>query len=380
MDSAPIDLAEMLTALKAQRNYTLALYADLPDALWTPLVVPYATNINPPLWELGHIGWFQEYFSLRQSSVSESGSFLPSCRIFADELFNSNTVTHRDRWTNNYPSRDITMDYMQCVLERLCEVIELEGATALHNRHVQLVLAHEDMHQEALVMTLAALALPIPDFVPQPRAHFADAHDISFSGGNIVLGQNGARSFHFDNESPPLLTAVKPFSISSQPVTAEQFAAFRESVEYQNANYWSSAGNVWRTEVSTSKTLVSKPSGNVFAAMHVNFFEAEAYCRAANRRLPTEDEWEFAAIHSTEFWASVGDVWEWTASPFTPYQGFKRGVYAEYSEPWFHSHQVLKGASFATHARMKYPQYRNFYTPNRADMFCGFRTCAIASV
>ena len=381
MDSAPIDVAEMLAALKAQRNYTLDLYADLPDALWTPLAVPYATNINPPLWELGHIAWFQEYFSLRHSSVSEGSRISASCRTFSDELFNSNTVAHRDRWTNNYPSRDVTMDYMQCVLERLCEVIELEGAGALHNRHVQLVLAHEDMHQEALAMTLAALALPIPDFVPQPRENFADAHDISFSGGSIMLGQNDARGFQFDNETPPLLTAVKPFSIASQPVTAAQFAAFRASAEYQNANCWSAAGNVWRTAASAQTKLQSKlepkPSSNVFAAMHVNFFEAEAYCLAANRRLPTEVEWEFAATHSSEFWASVGDVWEWTASPLTPYPGFTRGVYAEYSEPWFHSHQVLKGASFATHARMKYPQYRNFYTPDRADMFCGFRTCAI---
>ena len=127
-----------------------------------------------------------------------------------------------------------------------------------------------------------------------------------------------------------------------------------------------------------------------FAAMHINFYEAEAYCRAHHRRLPTEAEWEFAAIHSPEFWASVGHVWEWTASPFTPRPGFVRGMYQEYSEPWFDAHpnspahpahpghQVLRGASFATHPAMKYPQYRNFYTKDRSDMFCGFRTCAIS--
>ena len=384
MDSFPQDPISLNEALLVQRKYTLNLYADLPTPLWTPASVPYLAHINPPLWELGHIAWFQEYFALRQPSANGAGSLLPSCRAYADTLFNSNTVAHNDRWTNRYPPRVEVLDYMQAVMTRLCEAFqcgvkaEVEDgyADGLHKRHAYLTLAHEDMHQEALVMTLAALNLVMPTFVPQPRAQYEAARDIEFAGGAIELGLHDARHFHFDNELPPMLADVRPFSIASQPVTATEFADFQASADYQNETCWSAAGNGWRAS-RTTPAFESKTQHPGLAAMHVNFFAAEAYCRAANRRLPTEAEWEFAAVNSPEFWSSVGDVWEWTASPFTPYAGFKPGIYTEYSEPWFHTHQVLKGASFATHPRMKYPQYRNFFKPERADMFCGFRTCRV---
>jgi iron(II)-dependent oxidoreductase len=107
--------------------------------------------------------------------------------------------------------------------------------------------------------------------------------------------------------------------------------------------------------------------------MHVSWHEAQAYCRFAGRRLPTEAEWEFAALNGLE---NTGQVWEWTASDFLPYPGFVRDPYKEYSEPWFGNHKVLRGGSFATPARIARPRFRNFYTPDRADIFAGFRTCA----
>ena len=382
----PGDLAKFLCA---QRNYTLALYANLPEALWTPAQVPYMSHINPPLWELGHIAWFQEYFSLRlpfARSVGEKRVLPPSCSAFAEALLNSNTTAHHDRWTNIYPSRESMFAYMAEVLERVCEVAEKNPSDA----NIGLVFAHEFMHQEALAMTLSTLELPLPPAVPKRATLAGEAIDLAFAGGEIWLGKSGtsddknaALRFQFDNEFPAMKAQVSPFTIASKPLSGAAFAAFRQSDSYHDARIWSDEGNAWRGQnLANNRQEKSVKLGVTadenLAAMHINYFEAEAYCCAHNRRLPTEVEWEFAATHSPEFWTSVGHVWEWTASAFTPRPGFKCGVYQEYSAPWFDSHQVLRGASFVTHSLMKYPQYRNFYSKNRSDMFCGFRTCKLA--
>ena len=112
-------------------------------------------------------------------------------------------------------------------------------------------------------------------------------------------------------------------------------------------------------------------------ALHINWFEADAWCRWAGRRLPIEVEWEVAASTAARRGFAWGDVWEWTGTTFRGFDGFQSGPYQDYSQPWFGTHKVLRGASFATRARMKSVKYRNFYLPERDDMFCGFRSCAL---
>ena len=377
----PTGVAALTHALLAQREYTLALYADLPPDYWEPRNFPVRETINPPLWELAHIGWFQEFFALRWRPEDVNGQGSPSCLAGADQLFDSRIVAHQTRWQLAYPSKETCLDYMRRVLENVTEALEKSRREDRYG--FQLALVHEDMHAEALAMTLTTLGLPLPAVSAGREAiaaHQLLAREISCIGGAVQLGIDAgaaARAFSFDNEKPRCIAQLQPFAIDARMVTAAEFAAFATSSAFHDSRLWSVEGNAFR-EARQFDAGDQRPN---FAAMHVSYFEAEAYCRWKNRRLPTEAEWECAATSSAAFLASTGHVWEWTATPFAPYPHFEAGPYREYSAPWFLSngvrHQVLKGGSFITHPRLKYPQYRNFYTPERSDMFCGFRTCAI---
>ena len=113
------------------------------------------------------------------------------------------------------------------------------------------------------------------------------------------------------------------------------------------------------------------------SATHVNWWEADAWARWAGRRLPAEVEWEVAAHTASRQGFRWGDVWEWTGTTFRGYSAFAPGPWRDYSEPQFGTHKVLRGASFATRARMKNPKFRGFALPQRDEMFCGFRSCAL---
>jgi EgtB-related family protein len=261
---------------------------------------------------------------------------------------------------------------MQRSLEVVLDALDRSDSAGRYS--FQLALVHEDMHAEALTMTLVTLGLPLPGCAPVRGLVADEGQDLYFDGGAIELGAS-ARSFRLDNEMPACSHEVSPFSISSRPVSASEFADFADSPAYLDDRLWSVNGLEWRQRAHPHPGRSCTRSE--FAAMHVNYFEAEAWSRRAGRRLPTEAEWEFAATRSPAFQASTGQVWEWCASVFAPYPGFSPARYRDYSEPWFHTHQVLKGGSFVTQRRLKYPQYRNFYSKERRDMFCGFRTCTI---
>ncbi|MGZ5042180.1 MAG: selenoneine synthase SenA [Usitatibacter sp.] len=361
--------AERLAAgLREARARTLAIYGHLDLAA---LEVPCMPIVNPPLWELAHIAWFQEYWCNRYAQTGGAGPLPGSILPRADALFDSTNVPHDSRWTLDYPPIEAIAAYMNDTLEEAERRLPASGAGRYF---FELALLHEDMHGEALLMTLQTLALPAPAAVaPLAPGPAGPARDVRFEGGEFMQG-SARKGFTFDNERTAHRVAVAPFSIASAPVTQGEYARFVEASGSAPPRYWKEEGGGWSAR-SFDRRVPIEPGAPM---MHVSLDEARAYCRWAGRRLPTESEWEFAAIHDEGALEQMtGAVWQWTSTPFAPYPGFRADAYREYSQPWFHTHFVLRGGSFATTPRIASPRYRNFYLPSRGDMFAGFRTCAV---
>ena len=213
------------------------------------------------------------------------------------------------------------------------------------------------MHAEAFHYTRQTLGYPAPREDPKPML---GEGDVAFPGGLYRLGAEPGEGFAFDNEKWTHPIVLEPFRIARRPVTYGEYRKFREPP-------YSKDGKVRRFE-----RWIPIPDDE--PVRHVSWHDANAYCAFAGRRLPTEAQWECAALCGLE---NVGQVWEWTSSAFLPYPGFVRDPYKEYSEPWFATHKVLRGASFATPPGVAHARFRNFYTPDRGDMFVGFRTCPL---
>ena len=312
---------------------------------------PKLAIVNPPRWEVGHVAWFQEFWCLREGSF-ERAPILPN----ADALYNSATVAHDTRWELPLPSFAATLDYREAVTERLIARLQAGSADPYF---VQLAVRHEDMHSEAFHYTRQTLGYPAPEGI-EDEAFKLEEGDQSYAGGVFRLGATPEEGFAFDNEKWSHPVVLEPFRMARRPVTHREYLAFVEAGG-EAPRYWKD-GKVRRFDQWIDLPL-DEP------VRHVSWHEAQAYCRFAGRRLPTEAEWECAN-------PAPGGVWEWTASPFLPYPGFVRDPYKEYSEPWFGTHKVLRGASFATPPSIRRRRFRNFFTPERADLFAGFRTCA----
>ncbi len=417
----------LAVALRDARERTWALYGHLDLEAAS---VPCIATVNPPLWELAHLAWFQEFWCLRGGVTADRGARAASRLAEADAMFNSSTVPHDSRWHIRYPSPETIRAYMELTLEET--VASLPSLEAAARYFPALSLTHEDMHGEALLMTLQQLGLPAPavDAREPPRSS-TRGKDIAFDGGTFTLGTSGcAPGFVFDNERGAHEVTVAPFSMASHPVTQGEFAAFVEEGGYATDAWWTTEGAAWRTGAKRSHPVYWRCVDESWQhrrfdrwvgldsdapMVHVNHHEASAWCRWAGRRLPTEAEWEFAARGGgrtrcypwgdeapegasgldLRHWGPssafpeprpggnglrqmIGSVWEWTASAFAPYPGFTADPYRDYSEPWFHSHFVLRGGSFATRSRLANARYRNFYLPHRDDCFAGFRTCAVS--
>lgn len=398
VDARQLRGAELAAALRDSRRRTLALVDDLTAAQWSP---PRQTGINPVAWELAHLAWFAEFWILRGPHHRDLQGFAqarhPPRFSGSDALFDSTRLTHAQRWIETMPSRAELGAMLSGQLNACIQAIPpASGDPDSDPAHDplyfhRLALFHEDMHGEAFCWMRAALGYPAPRGIPVPLI-FTNT-PLTVRGADVRIGYDGTDAgFAFDNECPARPVCLRDFEIDSAPLSAGKFATFVEAGGYEAPKYWPSDAGVWRARSGCTHPLRWRrtrqadwemlwfdqwvPLDPAAPAMHLNAFEAEAYCLWAQRRLPTAGEWEYAAQTQTAFqWGR--SVWEWTSDVFAPYPGFKPGPYREYSLPWFGNHRELRGGAFATHARMHNLRYRNFFEPHRSDVFAGFRTVAL---
>jgi iron(II)-dependent oxidoreductase len=387
--------AALTQALQDSRQDTLASFAAISAALQAQgLQVPQRPTLNPPLWELGHIGWFQEWWLVRNPERQRGARADPDAprpaplRAGADALYDSSRVPHASRWALPLPDAAATQSDLA---RQLDTTLELLARTEDHDDALyffRLALLHEDMHHEAAVYMAQALGLDLPDPRWAPRTAPGERSQLHFTAGDVDAGCSGP-GFAFDNELQAQRLALPACSIDDRVVRWREFLPFIDSGGYADPRCWTEAGARWRASAGDAPAVLRRsadgwlrrigsrwlPVDGDEPACHLSFFEAEAWCNWAGRRLPTEFEWERAAIEQPAHFR-WGCVWEWTASAFAPYPGFTPHPYRDYSAPWFDGRPVLRGASWATQARVHHPRYRNYFTPERSDIVAGFRSCA----
>ena len=355
-------------------------------------------DASPTKWHRAHTTWFFETFLLTP--------FLPGYEAFDESfgyLFNSYYEAMGPRQPRpqrgllTRPSAQAVGAYRTHVDAAMVRLLDGPLTPEIRER-LDLGLAHEEQHQELILMDILHLFAqsPLnPAYQPGAAAKRQDAGPLRFhrfAGGLVEIGAEQG-GFAFDNERPRHKTYVAPFRLADRLVTNGEWLAFIEADGYAQADLWLSEGwsavqeegweapGYWRREADgtwTTMTLRGRhPVDPNAPVLHVSYFEAAAFAAWAGRRLPTEAEWEAAATASgpSALRQLYGAAWQWTASAYSAYPGFKPGPGAlgEYNGKFMVSQMVLRGGCEATPCGHTRASYRNFFHPDKRWMFGGVR-------
>jgi iron(II)-dependent oxidoreductase len=384
-----LDKQRVACLLEDARERTLMLIRDLEqrdlDRVHDPLM-------SPLVWDLGHIAAFEDLWLCGRAGG------LDLARPELAEVYDAFETPRAGRGSLPYLRRDDALAYLEQVRERALTVLDRADEP---DPVWDMVIQHEQQHNETMLQTLQ-LASP-GTFAPRRADSIGGlaTGELRLDGGTQTIGADDG-DFRYDNERPGHEVELRGCAIDRAPVTNAGFRDFIEDGGYERRDLWDRDGWAFREREGWERPLYwtadgrerrfdrSDPIEDALPVMHVSWHEASAYARWAGRRLPSEAEWECAerltggergnldqlAFGPGAAGPFVGDCWEWTASEFKGYPGFRATPYREYSEPFFDSgYRVLRGASWATRPRVARASFRNWDHPQRRQIFAGFR-CA----
>jgi iron(II)-dependent oxidoreductase len=354
-----------LSELDEAREGTLGLISRLSDE---DLERVHSPIMSPLVWDLGHIAAYEDLW------LGHRYGGLELLRPELAEVYDAFETPRAIRGDVELLRRAEALAYLREVRERTAQTLRRLGTG--DGVLFELVLRHELQHAETMRQTLAIAGL-LPAGEPALQAVPGEDRWLEIPAGPFSMGA-GSAGFAYDNERPRHRVELGAFQIARRPVTNASWMRFSEGGGYERREWWSSEGWAWKQEHDISEHPAVAAGDPGSPVCHVSWFEADAFARAQDARLPSEPEWEKAARRSEsgegEQLSGVGLVWEWTASTFGGYPGFVAHPYREYSEVFFgNDYRVLRGGSWATDERIAGPSFRNWDLPQRRQIFAGVR-------
>ncbi|HST55702.1 MAG TPA: SUMF1/EgtB/PvdO family nonheme iron enzyme [Solirubrobacteraceae bacterium] len=357
-----LTVEEALAGLDQARHNTLALVTHLTH---TQLEQLHSPLMSPLVWDLGHIAAYEDLWLAHRHASA------PLLRPDLAELYDAFETPRAVRGQIEMLGPPDAFAYLQDVRARVAEIICKQGVGDGFAH--EMVIRHELQHSETMRQTMMLGGILAPG-EPSLSPLAGEDQWVDVPGGPATIGA-AQQTFSYDNERPRHTTAVPRFQIARRSATNESWMRFTEGGGYERREWWSDEGWAWKEEYDITHHPDAADSHPQAPVCRICWFEADAFARAHHARLPTEYEWEKAAAWTQQTsLAGLGQVWEWTSSHFHGYPGFSAHPYREYSEVFFgECYRVLRGGSWATHARVATPTFRNWDLPQRRQLFAGVR-------